>query len=144
MREFDADFARQCVALDNTALDAEFTKYTGDFAYWGAQLAMVKQEESLAKLAKETTAADLDAAAREALVGDKKPTEASINAWIVRHPAMQEAEKNVIEATFRVDQVRAVWEALRAKRDMLVGLGAQQRAEMQHEPSVKSADYVAF
>ena len=60
----------------------------------------------------------------------------------LRDPCVQRSslpifEKGVIHATFEVDRIRAVWEALRAKRDMLVGLGAQQRAEMQHEPSVK-------
>ena len=137
MMDFDENYARESVALDATALDQEFVKYTGDFAYWGSKLASAKQMESLAKLAKETTAADLDASGREALAGDKKPTEGAIAAWITRHPAMQDAEKAVIAATFEVDRVRAVWEAMRAKRDMLVGLGAQQRAEMQHEPTVK-------
>ncbi len=134
---FDTEYAQQCVTLDNTNLQGEFCKYTADFSHWGERFAQAKQEESLAKLAKETTAADLDVQAREALAGDKKPTEAMISAWVTRHPAMQEAEKNLISATFEMDRVRAVWEALRAKRDMLVGLGAQQRAEMQHEPSIK-------
>lgn len=140
---FDAKYAKECVGLDSTQIDAEFTKYTGDFAYWGARLAEARQEESLAKLTKETTAADLDVMAREALAGDKKPTEAMISAWVTRHAAMQEAEKNLIAATFEFERVRAVWDALRAKRDMLVGLGAQQRAEMQHEPVIKDT-YVSF
>lgn len=135
--EFDENFARECVKLDNTNLQGEFIKYTGDLSFWGAKLAFAKQTEALAKLAKEVMAADLDTLAREALAGDKKPTEATVAAWITRHPSMQEAEKAMIAATFEFDRVRAVFEALRAKRDMLVGLGAQQRAEMQHEPVVK-------
>lgn len=134
---FDAEYARQCVALDNTDLQGEFCKYTADFSHWGEVYARAKQEESLAKLARDTTAADLDVQAREAMGGDKKPTEAAISGWVARHPAMQEAEKAVVVATYEMDRVRAVWEALRAKRDMLVGLGAQQRAEMQREPVVK-------
>lgn len=135
--EFDEDFARDCVKLEAENLQGEFVRYTADLAYWGAKLASVKQDESLAKMAKDVTAADLDAAGRESLAGDKKPTEGAIAAWVTRHPAMQEAEKALVAATYEVDRVRAVWEALRSKRDMLVGLGAQQRAEMQHEPSIK-------
>lgn len=135
--EFDEAFARSCVTLEAENLQGEFVKYTSDLAYWGSLLASAKQMESLAKLTKDTTAAELDGAARDVLAGDKKPTEGAIAAWVAKHPAMQEAEKGVIQATFEVDRVRAIWEALRSKRDMLVGLGAQQRAEMQHEPSVK-------
>lgn len=135
--DFDENYARECVRLEPTALEEEFVRYTADFAFWGAKFANAKQEESLAKLSRDTTAADLDVGAREALAGDKKPTEASVAAWVAKHPAMQAAEKDVIAATYDVDRVRAIWEALRAKRDMLVGLGAQQRAEMQHEPSIK-------
>lgn len=134
---YDEKYASECVRLEPTALEEEFVRYTADFAYWGAQLASAKQEESLAKLARDTTAADLDVGAREALAGDKKPTEAAVAAWVAKHPAMQAAEKDCIAATYSVDRVRAIWEALRAKRDMLVGLGAQHRAEMQHEPSIK-------
>ncbi len=135
--EFDADFARECVKLEAENLQGEFVRYTADLAYWGEKLAQVKQAESLCKLSRDTTQADLDVSGREALAGDKKPTEGAIAAWIARHPAMQAAEKDLVAATYEVDRVRAVWEALRAKRDMLVGLGAQQRAEMQHEPAVK-------
>ena len=141
MSEFDAAFARECVTLDNTNLQGEFVKYTSDFAFWGAKLASAKQEESLAKLAKEALAADLDASARDALMGDKKPTEAQVAAWVTRHPAMQEAEKGLIAATYEMERVQAVWAALRAKRDMLVGLGAQQRAEMQSEPVLKAIEF---
>lgn len=137
MSEFDESYARESVSLDQTNLQGEFVKYTADLAFWGAKLASAKQMESLAKLKKETTSADLDAQGREALSGDKKPTEAMVSAWVVRHPAMQEAEKEYITATYEMDRVKAIHDALRAKRDMLVGLGAQQRAEMQHEPSIK-------
>lgn len=139
--EFDEEFARSCVTLDNNNLQGEFVKYTSDFAYWGAKVAAAKMHESLAKMAKDATAADLDVSAREALAGDKKPTEAMIGAWVTRHPAMQAAEKDYVTATFEYDRVRAVWDALRAKRDMLVGLGAQQRAEMQNEPVVKALEF---
>ena len=139
--EFDEKYARECVKLEPTALEEEFVRYTADFAFWGAKIATAKQEEALTKLSRDTTAADLDVAAREALAGDKKPTEALIAAWVAKHPAMQAAEKEVIAATYDVDRVRAIWEAMRAKRDMLVGLGAQQRAEMQHEPSVKALEF---
>lgn len=134
---FDEKYAKECVRLEPTALEEEFVRYTADLAYWGQRLAEVKQDEALKKLSRDTTQADLDVGAREALAGDKKPTEAMISAWVQKHPAMSAAEKECISATFEVDRVRAVWEAMRAKRDMLVGLGAQQRAEMQHEPSVK-------
>jgi len=56
---------------------------------------------------------------------------------VQKHPVMQQAEQALIEAGYHVDKVRAVYDALRAKRDMLVGLGAQQRAEMQGDPTIR-------
>ena len=137
MSDFDADYAKQCVTLDDTNLQGQFVRYTPDLYFWGAKLALVKQSEGLAKMQKDVVAADLDATGREALAGDKKPTEGMVAAWVTRHPAMQEAEKALLEAVFETERVKAVYDALRAKRDMLVGLGAQHRAEMQHEPSIK-------
>lgn len=137
MSEFDAKYAKECVQLEATNLQGEFVKYTADLAHWGEVVAACRQGESMAKLTRDAQAADLDAIARETLIGDKKPTEASIHAWVTRHPAMQSAETQLVEATYRLDQAKAVYDALRSKRDMLVGLGAQQRAEMQHDPSLK-------
>lgn len=134
---FDKDYAQKCVVLDITNLQGEFVKYTADLAYWGQQVAEAKHQEALAKQQRDIQAADLDTLAREALMGDKKPTEAMVNGWVTRHPVMAQAEADLIVATFELDKMKAVYDALRSKRDMLVGLGAQQRAEMQHDPAVK-------
>lgn len=136
---FDDKYASECVKLEPTALEEEFVRYTPDLAYWGAQLADAKRDEALVKLARDTTASDLDAAARDALAGEKKPTEAAVSAWVQKHPTMQEAERAVIDSAHHTDKVRAVYDAIRAKRDMLVGLGAQARAEMQGDPVTRIA-----
>ena len=138
---FDESYAKECVKLEPTALESEFVRYTADFAFWGQKVAETKQQESLAKLSLEVLEADLDTMAREALAGDKKPTEAMIGAWVTKHPAHTEASKTLFSASYEHDRAKAVWDAMRAKRDMLVGLGAQQRAEMQHEPTVKALEF---
>lgn len=138
MAFFDEKYAGECVRLEPTALEEEFVRYTPDLAFWGAQLAEAKRDEALLKLARDTTSSDLDGAARDALAGDKKPTEAAVSAWVQKHPVMQQAEQALINASYHVDKVRAVYDALRAKRDMLVGLGAQQRAEMQGDPTIRN------
>ena len=134
---FDEKYAGECVALEATNLQGEFIKYTADLAYWGQRVAEARQGESFCKMARDVQAADLDTLAREALAGDKKPTEAMIAAWVTKHPAMQGTEQHLIAATFELDRAKAIYDALRSKRDMLVGLGAQQRAEMQHDPALK-------
>ena len=134
MAVFDEKYATECVKLEPTALEEEFVRYTPDLAYWGGQLADAKREAALVKLARDTAASDLDSAGRDALAGEKKPTEAAVSAWVQKHPLMQESERALIAAEYHVDRVRAVYDAIRAKRDMLVGLGAQARAEMQGDP----------
>ena len=138
---FDEKYAEECMALNQADLQAEFVRYTADLGYWGMQFAGKKQEENLAKLKKDVTAAELDVLARESLAGDKKPTEGMVSAWVTKHPAMQEAEKELHAATYEMDKVRAVWDAMRSKRDMLVGLGAQQRAEMQRDPQINTVEF---
>ncbi len=38
--EFDENFARECVKLDNTNLQGEFIRYTGDLSFWGTSNSM--------------------------------------------------------------------------------------------------------
>lgn len=137
----DAKYAEECLAINQSDLQAEFVRYTADLGYWGMQFAAKKQDENLAKIKRDVTAAELDVMAREALMGDKKPTEGMVSAWVIKHPAMQEVEKDLHAATYESDKVRAIWDAMRAKRDMLVGLGAQQRAEMQRDPQINTVEF---
>lgn len=106
-------------------LTAEFTKLASDMLQWGQNLAHRKHEEVEAKQARDILAAELDARARDALAGDKKPTEAAIAAWVKVHPDMQNAEAALAEAAFQVDDTRAMVEALHAKKEMLILLGGK-------------------
>lgn len=137
MAEFDQDYAQSCVQLEQSNLQGEFVKYTADLSHWGEKVAAARREESMAKMQRDVQAADLDTMGREVLALEKKPTEAMVASWVTRHPVMQSAEKALIDASFELDRAKAIYDALRSKRDMLVGLGAQQRAEMQHDPSIK-------
>jgi len=133
---FDKDYAASCVKLEQENLQGEFVKYTADLAFWGERVAEARHGESMAKQVRDVQAAELDVMGREALAGEKA-TEAKVQAWVTRHPAMQAAEMELANQTLEFDRAKAVYDALRSKRDMLVGLGAQQRAEMQHDPSIK-------
>lgn len=93
----------------------------------GLLLAEAKKNEALAKLAKEKTSSELDAMARETLGGDKKPTEAAIANWIKSHPAMQNAEQHLIDVGYELDKVRASYETLKAKKDILLALFTESK-----------------
>lgn len=88
----------------------------------GLLLAEAKKAEALAKLAKEKTSSELDALARESLGGEKKPTEAAIANWIKIHPSMQNAEQHLVDAGYELDKVRASYETLKAKKDILLAV----------------------
>lgn len=135
--EFDKDYAKACVQLEPLALEEEFVRFSGDLAYWGEQAAQAKREVGLRKMAREVVAAQLDGEAREALAGDKKPTEANISAWVKQDPRMVAVEKELIDAEYHSDRVRGVLDAVRAKRDMLVGLGAAERITREQEPVIR-------
>jgi hypothetical protein len=134
---FDREYAKACVTLEPLALEEEFVRFAADLASWGEQAAQAKREVGLRKMSAEVVAAQLDGEARTALAGDKKPTEASIAAWVQQDPRRVAAEKEVIDAEYHSDRVRAVLDAVRAKRDMLVGLGAAERITREQEPVIR-------
>lgn len=101
------------------------TNLPAEVLAWGLKLAESKRDEAKAKQTRERVAAELDKEARDVLSGDKKPTEASIAAWVKMHPDMQSAETAVIDASFQTDHARAVVESLHTKKDMLVLLGGK-------------------
>lgn len=91
----------------------------------GLLLADAKKNEALAKLLKEDTAAKFDGVARDTLGGDKKPTEAAISNFVKSHPVMQDVEKKLVDASYEVDKLRSAYEALKAKKDILLALVAE-------------------
>ena len=135
---FDADYAAECLTTPPPeALQEDFIRYSADLAFWLAKLADAKRDVSMTDLGVKETLATADYEVRADLQAVGKVTEAAVDARVTRHPAVQAARRALIEAEHAADHVRAVVEGMKAKRDMLVGLGATHRAEVQADPVIR-------
>lgn len=109
-------------------LDSEFVTQSGQFYYLAAAHAWAERHEKGAKYDLECAYAQLDKEYRQTLSGGKV-TEKVIESNILtdaRYVAMQNKYLDAVENT---GVLRAACEAMRQRKDMLVQLGAQRRAE---------------
>lgn len=138
-----AEYARLSVAIEPLALQEEFVRLPADMAHWGARYAQAFRAWKLAALAEERVEAELHVEHRERMAmanpdGKKGPTVDAVNSAVVNDQRYHDAHYRTIEAEVEKLRVQGTLEAVRAKREMLISLGAQLRAEMQSDPRVRA------
>jgi hypothetical protein len=139
-----AEYARLSVAIEPLALQEEYVRLPSDMAHWGARYARAFKAWKLAALAEERVEAELHLEHRERLAmlgggeGKKGPTVDAVKSAVVNDQRYHDAHYRTIEAEVEKLRVQGTLEAVRAKREMLVSLGAQLRAEMQSDPRVRA------
>lgn len=153
------DYLAECVAIEPTALEEEFVRLPADLAYWNERYSVAYKAQLRAELDRKRVEARLylecretlmQAAAREAEPesGDtagtkavkrsvKAPTTDQIAAAVQRHPEMIAAQDRELDAEADSHHLRGVLDAVRSKKDALVSIGAQLRAEMQGDPVIR-------
>lgn len=136
-----AEYMARSVGVDDFDLQAEFVRLPADLAFWGAQYAEAFRAWNLAKLELERLSAQLSLEIRDALQGQAKGrvTLGEIEQVLHASEPYQVARRAEIEAEAEKVRLYGVVDAVRAKREMLVSLGAQQRAEMANDPMVRAA-----
>lgn len=131
-------YLRECVTIEPMALEEEFVRVPADLAYWGARWADAQKAASMAKLTRDQVEAAIDAEHRMAAASaGEKVTEKVIASRVLLDERMKAVEIELIEAEAQASRARAFCDAVRAKRDMVVSLGSQVRAEMQANPTIR-------
>lgn len=131
-------YLKECVTIEPMALEEEFIRVPADLAYWGARWADAQRDAALAKLRRNEVEAAIDAEYRaEAAGSGEKVTEKVIASRVAGDDRMRAIEVELIEADARASRARAFADAVRAKKDMVVALGSQVRAEMQANPTIR-------
>jgi hypothetical protein len=137
----DPDFAK-CVAIEPMALQEEFSRVPSDIAYWNEVYAQAYQAWLELKLARERTWAQAYQEKQSFLLtlgkSGRGPTVGEIEAEVTQSSEYLEVRSKEIAAETEKIRTGGMVDALRSKRDMLISLGAHQRAEMQHDPSISS------
>lgn len=135
----DEAYAKECLTTPPAeALQEDFMRYSADFAWWSERSADARREVALLKLEVDTLKGDADAEVRESIAkAGGKVTEAAVDAALRSHPGLLAAKKRLIDGEHFAGRIDAVVDGLRAKRDMLVGLGATFRAEQKADPLLR-------
>ena len=133
------EYLRECITLDDLALDEEFIRMPADMAYWSAQYADALRTYLFAKFEHDRNAARLHLqtkAANEVGMG-KKATVGDLEAMVITDPEYERTYLPLLEADVDRARLRGVVDAISTKKDMLQSLGAKLRAEMAGDPIVR-------
>lgn len=129
--EFE-DLLVQSVTIDDENLSSEFSRVSSDVAYWSRRLARLEADLIRAKAALKKVEADGYCFAMEHLTNatGKRPTQKYLEAYVETMPEVQEAHEAIARVTEARTEARGYVDAISAKRDMLVQLGANRRQEL--------------
>lgn len=139
IHDLDVDeYLADCVQVYPEALQEEYVRIPADLAYWNARNSAANRNHLVTKMNRERTVARLQIETRAAFeVAGKKATEALVDATVTMSDEYGVARMAEIEAEVEKAKLSGVVDAIRAKRDMLISLGAHVRAEMQGDPSLR-------
>ena len=125
------EYMRSCVQIDDCALNEEYMRLPSDYAYWHERYVRAKQNQNTLKLERDRERAALTIHHREQLsMTTGKVTESMVTAAVDSDDRWMKAKAYEIAAEAEAERLRGVVHALSAKKDMLISLGAQARAEL--------------
>lgn len=127
----DHELVAQAVAIEPTVLNEEFIRLPSDLAYWGGVYADAVAGVYLARARFDSAEAELLVQIKQAMVARaEKVTEVAAHSYLVQDSGYKVLREKVDQAEVLKIRASAVLEAIKAKRDMLISLGANMRAEM--------------
>lgn len=123
-------YAVRAVTIDQHDLAGEYARVPADLAYWGvlaaeSEAAYQRAKDELRRLEGEATLA-----AQASSFGGKSPNADRVKALVEQMPQVQDARRAVTRADAVRRRHRAIVDAISAKLQSLVSLGAQLRREL--------------
>jgi len=123
--------ARDAVTINGADLRSALERLPVDLAHYGFEFARAHRRWIAAKMTYDEARAVSYISVRADLENlGHKVTEAIVDAGVTKDPRVQTARAEHIEAEFLREQMRAMVEALRAKREALTSLSLMARAEL--------------
>lgn len=136
--ETPAEEVLAATKINPLALDDGFIKISAQLATFNERFYEALRTHLRAKAELDRTWARLYLAIREELKdADPKTTEATIKASVDSHDEYFAARMAAAEAEAEKSRLWGVLDALRAKKDALISLGANARAEMSGMPGIR-------
>ena len=123
----------EALSLDESDLSGEFIRFAGTFAYWSERYADAERDAEAAD-----QAADKARSIAFLVVAEQNTKRAKadrharplLDALAEQNSALAAAQAEALDRRQKAMRYKGYVEALRAKRDMLVQLGARRRAEL--------------
>jgi hypothetical protein len=140
MSDEEDEYLGRLLAIDPLQLNEAFTRLPAELAYATQRASEALSAHLHADLDLDRAVARLSIEWRETLedMGDKRPTEAQVKAKVESDQRYIDARVAAIEAEVALAKAKGIAEAVRAKRDMVVSLGAAVRAELEGQPSLRA------
>lgn len=132
-------YLKDSVRIVPEAIQEEFVRLPADLALWNHRYAQAYQLFVTRKVDADRLEALLEIEHRERLTMAGKTTESQVKAAVETDSRMYDARRALIDAEVEKVRLNGVLDAVRSKRDMLISIGAHQRAEMQGDPSIRTA-----
>lgn len=134
-------YLKDAVHIEPMALEEEFIRIPSDLAYWNEKYAVSLREYLTAKAERERIEGQLMcdptfAAELETEIG-KRPTVDQLKGGIRNNERYISAQVRERAADTERHRLRGCVDAIGAKRDMLISLGAHHRLEMMGDPIVR-------
>lgn len=134
--EFDLD---DVFEIDSVNLNDAFCRQPAELAYWNGEYAKAYRAAAAAKANEKQVRAATREVVRERLMAMRgKATLPDIDSALEIHEDVVEATEQTTEADYEKVRIFGIVDAIRAKKDMLISVGAQLRAEMEHDPSIRA------
>lgn len=125
------EHVRGAVHINGADLRSELERLPSDLAHYGFRFAAAHRAWIAAKMRLEEVHAEAYLVVRETLIDlGHKVTETMLDAKVLEDEGVKEARAAVVESEFEREQMRAVCDALRAKRENLTSLALLARAEL--------------
>lgn len=123
-------------------LNQDFADHAGKFAWYATAYELTESEVAKAKDALERLEAVLDYEVRQELeTHGVKVTEAKVKNTLVTRPEYVEQQEKLRKAQLNAGLAKASRDAMIHRKDMLVGLGANYRAEGNADLSLKTQHF---
>ena len=125
------EYLNICVGVDHSSLSDEYMRLPADYAFWNEKYAAVYAEYLQRKSMSEQTKSRRRMELREVLVASgEKVSEARLDSEVSQDEEYIAARFAEIDIEAKMKYLHGILDVLRTKRDMLISLGAHQRAEM--------------
>lgn len=132
------DYLKDCVVMDPLFIQEEYVRLPADLAYWNQKYADALRAHLRAKIDLDRIEAQVYLEKREVgYASGGKTTEATVAAQVACDARVLAAREVAVMAEAEKARLHGVVNAVSAKKDMLVSLGAHVRQEMDGDPTIR-------